>query len=249
MSKTKINLEGKVALISGANRGIGKAFAEEFLKNGAKKVYAGARNIESLSGLKEKYGGRLVPVEIDVTNQATLNRIAEQINDVDVLVNNAGVLAPGSFLSNEAVESLNQHFEVNVAGLIRLTNAVIDKLKKRESAAIVNVASIAGLANMPVIGPYSASKAVVHSITQGMRGELANENILVAGVYPGPIDTDMAKGFEMDKDSPENVAKNVVKGLAEGAEDIFPDSMSQQMGGLYENQPKELERQFAAYTG
>lgn len=248
MSKVKINPEGKVVLISGSNRGIGKALTIEFLENGAKKVYAGARNTETLADLKAKYGDRLVPVAIDVTDQNTIDQAAELADDIDILINNAGILSPGGFLGDEAIESLNYHFKVNVLGLINLTNAFVDKLRTRETAAIINISSVAGLANMPMLGTYSASKATVHSITQGIRGELANENILVAGVYPGPIDTDMAKGLEMDKDSPENLAKNVIQALIEGKEDIFPDTMSEQVGKQYSTSPKAIEEAFGAYV-
>lgn len=249
MSEIKMNPEGKVILISGSNRGIGKALTIEFLENGAKKVYAGARNVGALADLKEKYGERLIPVTIDVTDQNTIDAAGKLADDIDILVNNAGILAQGGFLSNEAIESLNYHFNVNVVGLIKLTNAFIDTLKSREAAAIINVSSVAGLANMPMLGTYSASKATVHSITQGIRGELADENILVTGVYPGPIDTDMAKGYEMEKDSPENVAKNVVRGLIDGKEDIFPDSMSEQIEQLYFTSTKAVEREFGTYAG
>lgn len=246
MSKVKVDPKDKVVFISGANRGIGRAIAVEFLEQGARKVYAGARNIQTLDSLKEQYGDRLIPVAVDVTDQQSIQAAAAIASEVDILVNNAGILAPGGFIGESAVESLNQHFSVNVLGLINLTNALVDSLKNSEEAAIVNVSSVAGLANMPIIGTYSASKAAVHSITQSMRGELAADNILVTGVYPGPIDTDMAKGFEMEKDSPENVAKDIVNGLAEGAEDIFPDIMSKQVGQQYQSDPKALEVAFAA---
>ena len=249
MSKVAINPEGKVVLISGSNRGIGRAIAIEFLERGAKKVYAGARNTASLQSLQEQYGERLVPVTIDVTDQSSIDQAAAIAGDVDILVNNAGILFPGGFLDDQTIEQLNKHLDVNVIGLIKLTQAFLGQLKSKESAAIVNISSVAGLANMPSIGTYSASKAIVHSITQGIRGELASENILVAGVYPGPIDTDMAKGFEMDKDSPENVAKNVIQALASGIEDIFPDTMSEQIGSQYKSSPKAVEEAFGAYVG
>ena len=249
MSKISIDPAGKVVLVSGSNRGIGRALTIEFLERGAKKVYAGARDTATLASLQAQYGDRLVPVTIDVTNQSTINQAAELAQDVDILINNAGILAPGGFLTTEAIEGLNQHFKVNVIGLLNLTNAFVNQLKSKEAAAIINVSSVAGLANMPMLGLYSASKATVHSITQGIRGELANENILVAGVYPGPIDTDMAKGFEMDKDSPENLARNVVQAMTEGVEDIFPDSMSEQVGKQYSTSPKAIEEAFSAYAG
>ena len=249
MSKVSVNPEGKVVLISGANRGIGRALTIEFLEQGAKKVYAGARNVASLDQLKAQYGDRVVPVAIDVTDQATIDRVAATADDIDILVNNAGILFPGGFLEERAIEQLQTHLDVNVIGLVKLTHAFVGQLKNRSSAAIINISSMAGLANMPSIGTYSGSKALVHSITQGIRGELASENILVVGVYPGPIDTEMAKGFEMDKDSPETVAKNVLQGIASGIEDIFPDSMSEQAGGQYQANPKALEEAFGAYVG
>ena len=248
MSEIKVNPEGKVVFVSGSNRGIGWAMVIELLESGAKKVYAGARDTETLHQLKERFGDRLIPVTLDVTDQDSINQAATLTGDVEILVNNAGILAPGGFIGESAIDSLHNHFKVNVIGLINLTNAFIDQLKSSSVGAIVNISSVAGLANMPLIGTYSASKATVHSITQSLRGELAQEHILVAGVYPGPIDTDMAKGFDMEKDSPENVAKNVVQGLIQGVEDIFPDEMSEQVAQQYRNSPKSLEETFATYV-
>ena len=218
----KVSINGKTALVSGSNRGIGKAITVELLENGAKKVYAGARNINSLAELKAKYGDRLIPVELDVTKDDTIANAAKMASDIDILINNAGVLIPGNFSSGNILESLQANLDVNVWGLVKLTNAFIGSLKTRESAAIVSISSVVGLANMPIALAYSASKAAVHSIIQGLRGELKGSNVLVSGVYPGPIDTDMAKGFEMHKDSPENVAKNVIQSIEQGVEDVFP---------------------------
>ena len=170
--------------MSGANRGIGKAITEALLDNGAKKVYAGARNIASLDGLKAKYGDRLVPVELDVTKDATIASVAETAADIDILVNNAGVLIPGNFTFGNILESMQTNFDVNVWGVAKLTNAFFNSLKEKESAAILTLSSVAGLANMPVASTYSASKAAVHSLIQGLRGELKGSNVLVSGVYP-----------------------------------------------------------------
>jgi len=101
---------------------------------------------------------------------------------------------------------------------------------------------------MPMVATYSVSKAAVHSLTQGMRAELKDSNVLVMGVYPGPIDTDMAKDLPMDKDTPENVAKNIGDGLKEGHEDVFPDVMSAQIGAFYASSPKGVEQQFADFS-
>lgn len=249
MSEVKINVEGKVAFISGANRGIGKAIAIALLENGAKKVYAGARDKSSLFDLVEQYGDRVVAIQLDVTDNASIENAARIATDTELLFNNAGVLHGGGFIHPEAVAGLQTNLDVNVIGLVRLTNAFADTIKKQEVGAIVNVSSVVGLASMPVIGTYSASKALVHSITQSIRGELSETNILVAGVYPGPIDTDMAKEIEMEKDSPQNVARNIIEALKEGVQDIFPDVMSVQVGAGYANSPKAIEQQFGAFVG
>ncbi len=244
----KVSINGKTALVSGANRGIGKAITEALLDNGAKKVYACARNVASLNDLSTKYGDRLVPVELDVTKDESIANAASTASDIDILVNNAGVMVPGNFAYGNMLESMKTNFEVNVWGLTKLTDAFFNKLKISESAAIVSISSVAGLANMPLISTYSASKAAVHSIVQGLRGELRDSNVLVCGVYPGPIDTEMAKGIEMEKDTPENVAKNVIQAIEDGVEDVFPDVMSKQVGAGYMASPKAVETQFGGFS-
>lgn len=248
MSQVKVNPQGKVALVSGANRGIGKAIVEELLENGAAKVYAGARKTESLNELVEKYGDRLVPVELDVTKQSTIDALKNSVQGVDILVNNAGVFALGKIFSDTAESSLKQNLEVNVWGVINLTRAVAKDLKKDRETAVINISSLAGLGNMPMASTYSVSKAAVHSITQGIRAELVENNALVIGVYPGPIDTDMAADLPMEKDSPENVAKNIVNALKNGEEDVFPDVMSKEAGAFYASNPKGVEQQFATFA-
>ncbi|MFT4567616.1 MAG: NADP-dependent 3-hydroxy acid dehydrogenase YdfG [Saprospiraceae bacterium] len=217
------------------------------LEKGVKKVYAGARNVSTLSELQATYGDRLVPIALDVTDEASTKAAAAKVSELDILVNNAGVFSLGKIFSDLANSSLKQNLDVNVWGLINVSNSLVNQLKKDSETAIVNIASVAGLANMPMAGTYSVSKAAVHSITQGMRGELANTNTLVVGVYPGPIDTDMAAGLDMPKDTVENVARNVVQGLMNGAEDIYPDAMSEQVGAAYATTPKGVEKQFSTF--
>ena len=247
MNDIKVSPKGKVAFVSGANRGIGREITIELLEQGAKKVYAGVRNVKSMEDLKSEYGNRLVPVLMDLRDDRSIIKATRSVKDVEILVNNAGVYEPGGFCSDDTLDSLAINFEVNVWGLVKLTVSLIDYLKQKECAAIVNIISVVGLASMPVAGTYSASKAAVHSITQGLRGELHSHNILVMGAYPGPIDTDMTKELEMDKDTPQNVAKNVVKALAKGKEYVFPDIMSKQVGELYLTEPAAVEKQFSSF--
>ena len=182
-----------------------------------------------------------------VTKNESIAAAAGQIENLDILVNNAGVFEGGGIFSDQAEESLEQNLDVNVWGVLKLSKAVVDQIKKEDDTAIINVSSLAGLGNMPMAATYSVSKAAVHSLTQGMRAELADDNVLVMGVYPGPIDTDMARGLPMEKDSPENVAKNIVDGLEAGSEDVFPDVMASQVGSFYASNPKGVEEQFASF--
>lgn len=247
MSDKKVLIEDKVALVTGSNRGIGKAITEALLEKGASKVYAGARDVSSLNELQEKYGERLVPVELDVTNDSMIKAAAETAGDVDILINNAGVFRPGNFSGGGLVEGLQGNLEVNLYGPTKLITAMLDNIKGKDSAAIATVASMVSFGNMPMGLAYSVSKAAVHSLMQGLRAELGGTNVLVSGIYPGPIDTDMTKGFDMQMDSPETVAQNVVKGLEEGTEYIFPDAMAQQAGEVYMKSPVEVEKMFASF--
>ncbi len=248
MSVIKINPKGKIALISGANRGIGKSIAIELLNRGAEKVYAGARDVATLKELVIEFGDRVIPIQLDVTDSISIANAASKIDKLDILVNNAGVFSIGGIFNGETTKSLQQNLDVNLWGVINLSNAVIDVLKKSEASSIINISSLAGLGNMPMAATYSVSKAAVHNLTQGMRAELTSNNTLVIGVYPGPIETDMTAGVEMDKDSPENVAKNIVDGLVNGIEDVFPDALSSQIAPLYASDPKSVEQQFSQFA-
>ncbi|MGY6648278.1 SDR family NAD(P)-dependent oxidoreductase [Wenyingzhuangia sp. IMCC45574] len=248
MSAIKLKLEGKTAFVSGANRGIGKAITEELLNNGIEKLYAGARNTTTLAPLVATYGAKVIPVELDVTSKASIEKATSAIDTLDILVNNAGVFSIGKVFSDEAETSLEENFNVNVWGVLHLSKALISLLKKEEETAIVNISSVAGLANMPMCATYSVSKAAVHSITQAMRGELVDTNTLVMGVYPGPIDTDMAADLEMPKGNTKDLAVDVVNGLMNGSEDVYPDAMAKEVGSTYAENPKAIEQSFGTFA-
>jgi short-subunit dehydrogenase len=161
-----------------------------------------------------------------------------------VLINNAGVLAFASIISGKFA-LLKRDMEVNYFGTLSVISLFTPILEKNGNAAIVNILSMVSLASMAGIGGYSASKAALFSATQAMRAELKAKNISVQGVFPGLIDTDMAKGVDMPKASEELTAENIIVGIANGQEDIFPDPMSAQLIQLWAKDPKELERQFA----
>jgi len=242
-------IQGKTALVTGANRGIGKAIAEALIAEGAKRIYATARNIESLQGLVRQAPEVIVPVQLDVTNASNIANVAKLVGQLDILINNAGIATGSDFSGEASLGIAASEMATNYFGVISLTHALLPALHKSGAAAVINVSSIAGIANFPTLGPYSASKAAVHSFTQGLRAEVRKANIAVVGVYPGPVDTDMTKDFEMDKASPADVASAVLAGLKNGDEDVFPDAFSQAMYQVFVQNPKQLEQQFGAMVG
>ena len=237
-----MKLDNKVVFVSGANRGIGKAIVEQLLKHPVKKIYASARKPSDLPNFGDD---RVVPVTLDITNRNQIEKAIALAGDTDLLINNAGALSFATVVTGEP-EALMRDMQVNYFGTLSMVHAFVPLLEKKGGGAIANVISIVGLASMAGIGGYSASKAALFSATQAMRAELKAKKISVHGIFPGPIDTDMARGFEMEKASPTDTAKNIITGLTAGQEDIFPDPMSENLSQLWAKDPKELERQFAA---
>ncbi len=238
-------IQGKTALISGSNRGIGKALLEELILRGIKKVYAGARNIESLADLRRQYGEKVVPIQLDVTDKESVQAATAEIVNVDILINNAGICVTGINSCENNLEILQKNLNTNLFGLIDVTNGFLNEFKKQKSGVIVNMSSLTGLSNMPLVGTYSISKAAVHSFTQGLRAELAPSTVSVIGVYPGPIDTEMIKELVMDKETPFNAAKVIVDAISNGVEDVYPDPLSKATAEILKKDAKEIEKKMA----
>jgi NAD(P)-dependent dehydrogenase (short-subunit alcohol dehydrogenase family) len=224
-------------LVTGANRGLGRALVEEALSRGAKRVYAGTRQPISHPD------PRVTPVILDVTNAAQIRAAVERVESLDLLVNNAG-LARYDDLSDRAV--LEQHLAVNLFGTYGVTQAFLPKLV-RSRGTIVNVLSVAALASVPVIPAYSISKAAAFSLSQSLRALLAGHGVDVHAVLAGPIDTDMSRGLDVPKASVESVARAILDSMERGDEEIFPDAMSESMAESWRKGPvKALERDNAA---
>jgi NAD(P)-dependent dehydrogenase (short-subunit alcohol dehydrogenase family) len=238
-----MELTNKTVLVTGANRGIGEALVRELLKHNVTKVYAGARKTNNLPDFGDK---RVVPLALDITNREQITKAVATAGDIQVLINNAGVITYSSVVGGQS-EALANDMNVNYFGTLSMMNAFAPVIEKNGGGIIANVVSVVGLASMASIGGYSASKAALFSATQAARAELAPKGILVAGIFPGPIDTDMARDFEMPKASPESTAEAIVQGLIAGQEDIFPDPMSQSVSAVWLSDPKALEKQFASF--
>ena len=238
---TGMKIQNKVVFISGANRGIGKALVEAALKAGAKKVYAAARKIESLPQWKDS---RIVAISLDVTNAQSVANAAKQAADTDLLINNAGTLTHGSILES-SLSDLRKDMDTNYYGTIQMLQAFAPALIQKGSTAIANLLSVVSFASFPANCGYCASKAALFSATQALRSDLKKEGIEVYGIFPGPIDTEMAKDIPLQKFSAQETAQNIIDGIAAGTEDIFPDPYSQQVGELWHKDPKDLERKMA----
>ena len=232
-----MTIADKTILVTGANRGIGQALVEEALRRGAKRVYAGTRQPFSHSD------SRVTPLILDVTNAAQIETAVERVESLDILINNAGV-ALFDDLSDRA--ALERHLAVNLFGTYGVTQAFLPLLT-RSRGAIVNVLSVAALATLPIVPAYSISKAAAFSLSQSLRALLAGRGVRVHAVLAGPVDTEMSRGFEVPKASPESVARAIFDGVERGEEDIFPDPMSQTMAESWRSGAvKALERQNAA---
>jgi NAD(P)-dependent dehydrogenase (short-subunit alcohol dehydrogenase family) len=234
-----MTIADKAVLVTGANRGIGQALVEEALRRGAKRVYAGTR--QPLAHID----GRVTPLTLDVTNAEQIQAAVKRVGSLDVLINNAGI-ALYDDLSD--LDAIGQHFSVNLFGMLNVTRAFLPLLK-RSKGAIVNNLSMVALAALPVIPAYSISKAAAFNMTQSLRALLASQGVTVHGVVLGPIDTDMNRGFDIPKASPESAAQGIFDGLEKGEDDIFPDPASHSIAADWRaGAVKALERQFAGFV-
>jgi NAD(P)-dependent dehydrogenase (short-subunit alcohol dehydrogenase family) len=233
-----MKIEGCVALVTGANRGLGRALVAALVEAGAAKVYAAARDERTL----REVGGRVVPVRLDTGKPEEVAAAAKKAHDVNLLINNAGAMNSLHVLTTSP-EALEADFRTNVLGTLGVIKAFLPGLERAAGGStIVNVLSLASLASLPSMGGYAASKAASYSVTQSLRPGLKAKGIDILAVLPGPIDTDMVKMLQIPKTSPAATAAGIVAGIGRGDEEIFPDPMAVQMGALWSNSPKEYER-------
>lgn len=246
---TGLKIEGRVALVTGANRGIGLALVEALLERGARKIYGGTRKPEALADLAALSQGVVVPLRLDITKDTEVEQVAKQADDVDLLINNAGIVGHGPFAAFEDptwLKAAPREYETNVVGSLRVSQAFAPVLARQGGGTLVNISSVAGLVGMSGLLTYSATKAAVHSLTQSTREALHGQGTRVVGVYPGPVETEMAREFTFPKASASSVANAILDGLEQGLEEIYPDPLAQEFGAAYAVSPKSLEGRMAA---
>jgi len=215
-----MKLTNATVLITGANRGIGLAFAREALARGARKVYAGARDPQSV-----KLDG-VEAVQLDVTSEVQVAAAAQRCGDVTLLINNAGVAQVHGFLDEGALESARFHFETNFFGPLRLARAFAPILAANGGGAILNVLSVASWVSSPALSVYGASKSAAWSLTNGLRNDLRKQKTQVIGMHVGFVDTDLARGIDLPKSSPDVVVRRAFDALEAGADEVLADDRS-----------------------
>ncbi len=233
------SIANSAVLITGSNRGIGRALVDEALRRGARRVYAGTREPWAHSD------PRVTPLTLDVTSAADIAAATRQVESLDVLVNNAGI-ALYDDLSDRSL--IDRQLAVNLFGPYEVTQAFLPQLTQ-SGGAIVNNLSLNALAPLPVIPGYSISKAAAFSLTQSLRALLAGRGVSVHAVLTGPVDTEMSRGLQIPKPSAESAARAIFDGVEQEEEDIFPDPMSAALAdGWRGGVVKEFERQCVAMT-
>ena len=239
-----MKIQNSTALVTGANRGIGAALVNALLQAGVQKVYVTAREIDRLAAVTALDRNRVIPLQLDVTDHKLISTLPARAPDVNLLINNAGILAFGSILDvpNETIAS---QFDTNFYGSLNMARAFVPVIERNNGGAIVNILTLVALASMPGLSTYNASKAATWSMTQSLRASVAAKGIAVYGVFPGAVDTDMLAGVDMAKTSPADIAKAVLLGIEADREDIFPDPMSTQLYAAWQQDHKAVEKQFA----
>ena len=218
-----MKIENAVVLVTGANRGIGLAFAQALLARGARKVYAAARNpaTVTLPGVEA--------LQIDVTKPEEVAAAVQRASDVTLVINNAGIAQPGGFLAQDSEELARRIFETNFFGMLNVSKAFAPVLKANGGGALLNVLSVASWVNGGELAAYSASKSAAWSLTNALRFELAGQKTQVVGLHMAYVDTDLTRGFEVPKSSPEEIVRQALDGLEAGADEVLADALTQQV--------------------
>lgn len=230
-----MKIKNSVAFVTGANRGLGLAYAKALLAAGASKVYAGARDPATVPVLEG-----LVPVRLDVNKAEDLEAAAQQCGDVDLLINNAGVIAGESLLAEAGAQALRVAMETNLYGMLATSQAFAPVLKRNGGGVMVNMLSALSWVSLPGSGPYSVTKAAAWALSNGLRNELRGQGTQVVSVHAGYIDTDMVASVTAPKSRPADIAAAVMAGIEAGDEEVLSDETSRQVkqgfaGSMYLN--------------
>jgi NAD(P)-dependent dehydrogenase (short-subunit alcohol dehydrogenase family) len=228
-----MRIEGSVALVTGANRGLGRAFTQALLDRGARTVYAGARDPDTVTGQG------ITPVKFDITDPGDIAEAARRYPDVNLLINNAGVSTGGSLLASP-LDGIRTDFETNFFGTLNVSRAFAPVLAANGGGALVNILSVLSFVTVPPSGSYSASKSAEWSLTNALRLELREQGTQVVGVHVGYIDTDMAAHVTGPKNRPEDVVAQVLDGIAAGHHEVLADELTRTVKGALSGELRDI---------
>jgi NAD(P)-dependent dehydrogenase (short-subunit alcohol dehydrogenase family) len=234
-----MKITGSIALVTGANRGIGRAFVDELLKRGAAKIYVAARDPASLTDLPKD--ARLVPLALDVADEAAVLRAAKAASDVTLLINNAGVAGFHGAISAPDLATARREMEVNYFGPLSMARAFAPHLGASGGGAIVNILSFLSLVTLPRAGTYSASKAAALALTRSVRAELAGQGTRVVAVMPVQVDTDMGRDLPEPRLTPQEVAAEALDAVESGLDDVFPGELTRGSAAAFARDPKGVQ--------
>ena len=215
-----MKIDGSVALVSCADRGLGRVFARELVNRGASRVYGAARNPAAVTE------PGLTPIALDITDLERVVRVARECTDVTLLVNNAGVMKTSAFIGAPSLDAARVEMETNYFGTLSMCRAFAPVLAAGGGGAIVNMLSVSSFSTGALDMSYSASKAAELSLTNGIRMELSRQGTLVLAVHASFIDTDMAAGIDVPKISPESVAQQTFDAVEAGEVEVLADERS-----------------------
>ena len=230
------DITDKAILVTGANRGIGKAIVEYFLQHGARKIYAAVRDLDSALPLAEAHGEKIQPVHLDLADPASIQAAAIAATDVEMVVHNAAILKHIDLLDPAAIAAIDEQMRINVQGMLHVAQAFAPVLKANGGGAFAQINSSASLRCSAPFATYAASKAASYLLTQGLRDRLSDQKTYVLSVHPGPILTDMAVEAGIDEDAapPSAVPEAMIEAMKKGEFLVFPDQVSQAVGAAYQ---------------
>jgi NAD(P)-dependent dehydrogenase (short-subunit alcohol dehydrogenase family) len=239
-----MQLENAIALVTGANGGIGQYYIEALQSVGVARIYAGARNPKSLDAIVAT-DPRIIPIALDLVNEQSVIAAAVECPDVTLLINNAGIGLLKGFISASDLSGARAEMEVNYFGTLAMCRAFAPVLKANGGGAIINMLSILAKVNFPMNASYGASKAAALLMTQGIRAELAGQGTQVIGVMPATVDTEASQHFPPPKVSPKRVAQLALQAVVDGVEDVYPGEQAVEMAAQLLKDPKALEKMMA----
>jgi NAD(P)-dependent dehydrogenase (short-subunit alcohol dehydrogenase family) len=236
-----MDVNGSTAVVTGANRGLGRAIVEALLARGATAVYAAARRPETVEALAAR-DSRVRPLRLDLTDPERIAAAARLASDTTLLINNGGSLASADPLTGD-LAAIESDLRTNFVGTLSMGRAFVPVIEHNGGGALVNILSLVVLGAVPAMGGYGASKAAAASATQALRAQLRDRKVSVHGVFPGAVDTDMIRGLDIPKASPTDVAAAILDGIEAGEQDIFPDAMARTGYQAWRDDPSAFERQ------